>query len=232
MFVLKLPDIKRVFFDYIPETNADLLHFLKHSAPNKTKIFVFGWNAIGLYKIDHYLDGLDTALKGATKEVFINYWNHSKQSLERLFKASCNSSRLIIKCSKLDWDSDFDFSGPHYNTAYLSFCHWGINHDSNWNSNPEKLGRIIKAISKCSMKDSLQTLNVCYCGVTKQKVEEMMSANGMSNVHKLNIWIATENKNWNRKYEYLESISTLRYHLCLLISMRMKAAFVQNKLCL
>ena len=136
----------------------------------------------GLSKIDYYLDGLDTALKGATKEVYTNYWIHSKQSLERVIKASCNASRLIIRHSKLDWDNDFDFSGPHYNTAYLSFCEWGNKHGSNWGSNPEKLGRIIKAISSCSMKVSLQTLNVSYCGVSVQKVKEMLSAWGMNNV--------------------------------------------------
>ena len=182
MFVIKLPDIKRVFFGWVAETNSDVLHFLKHSAPNKTKIFVFGYNSIGLNKIDFYLDGLDTALKGVTKEVFTFCWIHSKQSLERVFKASCNSTRLIIRNSKINWDSDFDFSGSHYSTTHLSFDWWGINHGNNWSANPEKLGRIIKAISLCSMKDSLQTLNVYNCGVTKQKVEEMLSASGMSNV--------------------------------------------------
>ena len=136
-----------------------------------------------LYKIDYYLDGLDTALKGTTKEVFTRYWSHSKQSLERVIKASCNASRLMIRCSKLDWDSDFDFSGPEYKNTYLSFGSWGISHGNNWSSNPEKLGRIIKAISLCSMKDSLQTLNVHRCGVSVQKVMEMLSVNGMSNVH-------------------------------------------------
>ena len=135
-----------------------------------------------LTKIDYYLDGLDTALKGVTKEIFINYWNYSKLSLERVFKASCNSSRLIIKNSKLDWDNDFDFSGPHYNTDYLSFCGWGTSHDNNWGSNPEKLGRIIKAISLWSMKDFLQTLNVYGCGVTIQKAKELFSTHGMANV--------------------------------------------------
>ena len=158
-----------------------MLCFLKYSAPNKTKIFVFGYYNT-LNKIDYYLDGLDTALKGATKEVFTEFWIHSKQSLERVFGASCNSSRLIIRWSKLDWDNDFNFSGPHYNNTYLSFCDWGNNHGNNWSANPEKLGRIIKAISLCSMKDSLQTLNVNGCGVSVQKTKEMLSANGMSNV--------------------------------------------------
>ena len=133
-------------------------------------------------KIDYYLDGLDTALKGVTKEVYILWWIYSKQSLERVFKASCNSSRLIIRNSKLDWNNDFNFSGPHYNTTYLSFCRKGDNYDNNWSTNPEKLGRIIKAISLCSMKDSLQTLNVTGCGVSVKKVEEMLSTHGMSNV--------------------------------------------------
>ena len=159
-----------------------MLHFLKHSAPNKTKFFVFGYWGGALYKIDYYLDGLDIAFKGVIKDIFINYWNYSKLSLERVFKASCNSSRLIIRHSKLDWDNDFDFSGPQYYTSYLSFYGWGSNYSNNWSTNPEKLGRIIKAISLCSMKDSLQTLNVAYWGVSVQKVKEMLSVNGMPNV--------------------------------------------------
>ena len=182
LFVLKFPDIKRIFFKKIPEANADLLHFLKHSAPNKTNLFVFGGDLDSLSKIDYYLDGLDTALKGATEEVYTFFWNYSKQSLERVIKASCNSSRLIIFHSKLDWDNDFDFSGPHYNTTYLSFNAWGNSHGNNWYSNPEKLGRIIKAISLCSMKDSLQTLNVHRCWVSVQKVKEMFLNHGMTNV--------------------------------------------------
>ena len=159
-------------------------------------------NVITLKKIEYYLDGLDTALKGVTKEVFTRLWIHSKQSLERVFKASCNSSRLIIKWSKLDWENDFDFSGPHYNTTYLSFCYWGKYHDNKWSANSERLGRIIKAISLCSMKDSLQTINVYYCGVSVQKVKEMLSANGMSNVQ---LWQYSNHNgvirisNWNLK---------------------------------
>ena len=153
-----------------------------------------------MVNIDYYLDGLDTALKGATKEVYTNYWNYSKQSLERVLKASCNSSRLVIRYSKLDWDNDFDFSGPEYNTTYLSFACWGNGHENNWGLNPEKLGKIIKAISLCSMKDSLQKLNVYDCGVGVQKAKEMLSANGMSNVQfiwKLFVWIKKLNKKWH-----------------------------------
>ena len=140
-----------------------------------------------LTKIDYYLEGLDTALKGVTEEVYTFDWIHSKQSLERVIKASCNSSRIIIEHSKLDWDNDFDFSGPNYNTTYLSFNGCGNNHGNNWYSNPEKLGRIIKAISMSSMKDSLQTLDVDDCGVSDQKVKEMLSTHGMANVQYVKI---------------------------------------------
>ena len=182
LFVLKLPDINRVSFGFIPETNDDLLYFLKNSAPDKTNIFLFGEAMDALTKIDYYLDGLDTALKGVTGEVFTFWWSHSKLSLERVIKASCNSSRLTIRHSKLDWDKDFNFSGPEYKTTYLSFCHWGNYHDNNWRANPKKLERIIKAISKCKLKDSLQTLNVRDCEVAIQKVKKMLSTHGMANV--------------------------------------------------
>ena len=159
-----------------------MLNFLEYSAPNKIEIFDFGLNMAALTKIDYYLDGLDTALKGVTKEVYTFDWIHSKQSLERVFKASSNSCRLIIRYSKLDWDNDFDFSGPEYKTDYLSFNGWGNNHGNNWSANPEKLGRIIKAFSLCSMKESLQTLNVYDWGVSVQKTKEMLSTHGMANI--------------------------------------------------
>ena len=168
-------------------------------------------------KIDYYLDGLDTALKGAAKEIFTCYWIHSKQSLERVFKASCNSSRLIFRYSKLDWDNDFDFSGPKYNTTHLSFSQWGNGSGDNWSSNPEKLGRIIKAISLSSMKDSLQTLNVGGCGVSVQEVKEMLSTHGMANVQ-FNCWYLSYNINIrivNLKYKIVEFIDIFCYY-CLI----------------
>ena len=94
-----------------------------------------------------------------TKEVFICYFKLSKSSFENVIKAGCNSDRIVFHSCLLDFDSDIDISGPEYKTTYLSFRYTG--HYRNWYSSPSRLKRMLKAISLCSLKTSLQTLDVC-----------------------------------------------------------------------
>eukprot|EP00345_Euplotes_harpa_P017597 CAMPEP_0168343702 /NCGR_PEP_ID=MMETSP0213-20121227/16297_1 /TAXON_ID=151035 /ORGANISM="Euplotes harpa, Strain FSP1.4" /LENGTH=130 /DNA_ID=CAMNT_0008351141 /DNA_START=901 /DNA_END=1293 /DNA_ORIENTATION=- len=124
-----LSRVKRVFIENIPEThpNSDLQNFLMTSAFKETKVFVFGYSVTGWKSgdvsstpIEMYVEGLEKALKGVTKEVYLNYWVYSKDSLQTIVKASANAERIIIRISKLDLENELDFSGPAYRTAYFS----------------------------------------------------------------------------------------------------------------
>ena len=95
-----------------------------------------------------------------TKEVFIRCFKLSNSSLQKVIKAGCNSDRIVIRECLLDFDSDIDISGPDYKTTYLSFRWTGGFHYSNWSSCPSRLKSILKSISLCSLKTSLQTLDV------------------------------------------------------------------------
>ena len=125
-----------------------------------------------------------------TGDVKLNYWTHSKSSLERVVKASANSTRLIISNSKIDWDQDFDFKGPVYNIKYFGLPLWGDFSEDGWSSAPDKLRRIIKAISESSMKETIRTINVPSCGVSVQKVKDFLS------LYELNDVKVVEEKNW------------------------------------
>ena len=180
--IFKFPDIKRVHFQYVPEINEDLLKFLKHSSPKTPKIFTFGWNSSNLVKIDYYLEGLEIALKGTTKEVLLNYWPHTKESLERIVKASSNCTRFIIRNSKINCENEFDFSGPSYNISYFSLSYCGDYHQDGWSTNPERLGKIIKAISESTMKNKLTTFNINQWGVGVPVAKSLLVAYGMPDV--------------------------------------------------
>ena len=113
--LFRLPPIRKLSFDYWDKPNPDLLEFLKNSSPSSTKIFTFGWRANTLYKpIDFYLDGLDVALKGVTQEVFMRWWTHSKESLQRVIRAGAKTTKFVIRFSKMNLDSELDFSGADY----------------------------------------------------------------------------------------------------------------------
>ena len=78
-------------------------------------MFSFGYDCSTKYKpIDYYVDGLEVAIGGATQEVHMSYWTHSKNSLQRLVKAGAEAKRFIVYQSKMDLDSELDFSGPDY----------------------------------------------------------------------------------------------------------------------
>ena len=80
----------------------------------------------------------------------------------------------MFRGGDLDLDSDIDISGPTYSTTYLSFRLLGDNSGKNWNSNPDGLTRIIKAISLSSLKDSLETLDVYSWGVDVKTVQNKL----------------------------------------------------------
>ena len=110
-----MPAIRRLFFDYCDTYNSDLLEFLKYSPPASTKLLTFGQNYKTDYQpIEYYVDGLEVALKAVTQEVWMGDWTVSKDSLQRLVKASSGVNKLVFYCSKMDLDSDLDFSGPDY----------------------------------------------------------------------------------------------------------------------
>ena len=114
----KLPNLKQIFIDRIPENNENLLHFLEYSSPSKTKTFVFGWEG-NLFKLDFYLSGLEKALPSVTEEIFLKSWTLSNKAFERVVRASANATKIIFRSSKIDCSTDFNFSGPTYNTKYF-----------------------------------------------------------------------------------------------------------------
>ena len=80
---------------------------------------------------------------------------------------------MIWGC-QIDLSSDIDLSGPDYKTTYLSLMYVGDRKENDWKNHPERLKRVIKAISLCSLKDSLKTLNVNKSDVGVKTVEEML----------------------------------------------------------
>ena len=115
-----------------------------------------------------------------TKEVFIRNFKLSKSSFEKVIKAGCNSDRIVFYWCYLDFDSDIDISGPEYKTTYLSFRFTG--NCSNWSSSPSRLKSILKSISLCSLKTSLQTLDVHGWGLEVSKVKEMLKEFNLEHV--------------------------------------------------
>ena len=109
-----------------------------------------------------------------SKEIYLRYFKFSKEAFEKTIKSSASSDRIVFQACQIDLSSDINLLGPKYATTYLSFMGVGNRKENDWKNHPERLKRVIKAISACSLKDSLKTLNVYYSDVALKTVEEML----------------------------------------------------------
>ena len=83
---------------------------------------------------------------------------------------------------KFSLRSPISISGPKYSLKQLWFPEWGCNHDNDWANHPERLERVIAAISRSSLRESFTFLSVHFCNVTEEKAQKMLWKYGMDNV--------------------------------------------------
>ena len=149
-----------------------------------------------LEDINYYIDGIEKWCQVTKKEICINLWHHSISSFERVIKASCNALRLSIKSSSIKPRDKFDFSGPEYKTTYLSFAYCGEDSDDEGTNNSSRFENIIKAISKCGLKESLQVINLDNTEIDKDIVDSVLEKYDMTS-------IAIEETNPTPEYSFL-----------------------------
>ena len=68
------------------------------------------------------------------------------------------------------------------NIKNLVFSKSGCKENSNWEEHPHRFQNLMKAVSKSGIKESLGTLYIHKCGITKIEGEEVMKSLGMENV--------------------------------------------------
>ena len=183
---MRLPNIKRLVINKISDSNSDLASFLSNSVPNKLDLFWMNHSSIsGSTKIDFYIESLWEAIKGVSKEIYIEYLEVGEKDLEKIVKSSCNWERLVIRWSDIYCSSALDFStDSDYKTKSLSFYNWGANstRKSSWITDSSLFVNIVEGIGKSGLKQSLQTVDIQGCGLVKSKVQEMFTKHGMTNL--------------------------------------------------
>ena len=112
----------------------------------------------------------------------LNKFKFSKEGFENIVRASSNSNWVEFSICQIDLSSDIDFSGPEYKTSYLSLWWIGNQAENDWKNHPDRLKRVLKAISMCSLKDSLKTMNIRNSGFDIKTVEDMLTEFKLGNI--------------------------------------------------
>ena len=137
------------------------------------------------FKADYYVKALCKMLMVVTKEIYIEWFKITESDLEQIVKSSCNAERLIIMFCDVSCSTTLDFTtASKYNIKFLSFFQWGLDsrRSSDWMSEPSAFERIVEAICKSGLKDSLQTIDIKYCKLDKTTVQGLFSKHGMGTI--------------------------------------------------
>ncbi|CAI2364891.1 unnamed protein product [Moneuplotes crassus] len=182
---VKLPDIKRVYIESIKDIPLESLdQFLTHSIPDQLPLLCLNNDWTKLLVGAKVVDGLKDSLPKITKEIYLRYTEFQPADLEAVFKYSINSERLCIVACKVHTKEKMDFGSKPTKTTYLNFnhCCGDSRTTMDWGNHPERFENIIEAISRSPYKNSLQTLNIRKCDLSKSKIEEMLSKHNMSSI--------------------------------------------------
>jgi hypothetical protein len=95
---VRLPEIKRIKIDKLTNDNSLLNDFFAHCVPNSVELFNLNRSYHNdLIKTEYYLDSLCRALKGVSKQAYIENLDVSKKALEEIVKASCGCEQLVVR---------------------------------------------------------------------------------------------------------------------------------------
>ena len=92
---------------------------------------------------------------------------------------------FILRFSKIELDTDFDFIGPDYKPTYLSLSWWGSYHGvgDQWIEHLTRIEKIIKDVSNCKLKDTMTTLKMHQTKVGEDIVGEILAKYDMDNIN-------------------------------------------------
>ena len=140
-----------------------------------TAIFIFKF-----YFISIIIFKFKKVCKGTSQEIYFWNWSFADSSLCSIIKASCNVNTLDFCSCKFSLLGPLSLVGPSYNIKELSFNYSGNTHSNDWSTYPERLNLLIKAISECSLKNSLEKISMASCGVKKEEIERMLKKYGIN----------------------------------------------------
>ena len=187
---LRLPNIRRIQIDKIPDGNKELNSFFQNWVPSKLDLLWVNYNyntSTGI-KMGFYIDSISKAIKSVSKEIYLVCFEIKESELEQIIKSASNWERLIIDYWDIHCSKKLDFSvSAKYKIKFLGFAECGYtgskDRKTDWISTPSCFKNIVEAISKSGLRDSLEEVDI-YNNQTlkKDEVQAMFNELGMSHI--------------------------------------------------
>jgi hypothetical protein len=85
---LRLPHLKRLQMDYIPDNSTAVRQFFRNSFPETLDMLVLFTAHKARYSMDVYIEDIKERLTRVRKEIYLENFDFSKTTFEQVVKAS------------------------------------------------------------------------------------------------------------------------------------------------
>ena len=180
---LKIPQLNEIKLNSVPEDWEEVRSFLSKSISN-INILRFNYDDKAELSASKYLESLKVASTKTSNQFFVDKNNFSSDEFRELVCAAKGTKKLYFVYDKIPLDEQVDFGNMEGSKLeHLSFPYSGGSSYSNWNAHPMRFENLVASIAKSQgLRDSLKTLNISYCGITREKAQEILNKYNLKSV--------------------------------------------------
>ena len=178
----KLPITNYYLLNNVPADSKFVRAFASNLSKNQS-IFYFNWGSNSKVESSKYIRELRLAADNTTDIFGVYNLTFSVEDFKSLVVSARHIKNLYIQISWIPLDCKFDFGdqldSSDIQTIYVQSCGSAANGD--WAAYPERFENLLEAISNSlALRNSLKTLDINGCGVTKEKAEQMRKKYGLN----------------------------------------------------
>ena len=186
---VKLPNLKRVFIQYVDKKLDTVARFLNSSFPNTVEdLFLNGGLDKPSFKIDDLQPSLSRFLPGVQNRIHVSNVQMDSSSLSNFIKAAKHIKEVNISNGNIHVNGQIDFGQHlHYYIKQLCLFGTGNSNNSSWRTNKQDMIDIFKAIKNTHLSKSIESLLLSDCGWSNSEMKKILESDEVGLGHiKLN----------------------------------------------
>ena len=178
----KLPITNYYYLNYVPADSKFVRAFSSNLSKNQ-KQFYFNWGSSSKAESSKYIRELRLAAENTADYFYVQSLTFSVEDFKSLVVSGRHVKNLYIRTSLIPLDSKFDFGYQLDSSSIqnLNMQHSGNTANGDWAAHPERFENLLEAISNSlALRNSLKTLYIGGCGVSKEKAEQVCKKYGLN----------------------------------------------------
>ena len=178
----KLPITNYYSLSNVPADSKFVRAFAVNLSKNQIG-FHFNYNFGSKVESSKYIWELKLAAENTDETFAVKNLTFSVEDFKSLVVSAKHIKNLYIQLSSIPLDNKFEFGdqldSSEIQNFYVSYS--GNKDNGDWAVHPERFENLLEAISNSlALKNSLKTLNILDCGVSKEKAEQMRKNYGLN----------------------------------------------------